>query len=137
MELKPKTIRKVKQIVDGSVNGAAIEITWSDMDSCVIPSDFLRKSCPCASCIEQRNNKIYSASKTSLRIVEHDYATATNLLSIFAVGNYGINLQWEDGHDAGIYTYDYLRLLCISLNNEKICKNSGLTCDNGVCNCGK
>jgi ATP-binding protein involved in chromosome partitioning len=32
--------------------------------------------------------------------------------SIALVGAYGIKIRWSDGHDTGIYTYDYLLALC-------------------------
>jgi len=28
------------------------------------------------------------------------------------VGNYAIQPQWDDGHQTGLYTWDYLRFLC-------------------------
>jgi DUF971 family protein len=28
------------------------------------------------------------------------------------VGNYAIKIRWSDGHDTGIYTYEYLLSLC-------------------------
>ncbi len=36
----------------------------------------------------------------------------TKLSEIRPVGNYAIEFRWEDGHNAGIYTFDYLRSLC-------------------------
>lgn len=32
--------------------------------------------------------------------------------SIETVGKYALQLCWADGHNTGIYTYDYLRQLC-------------------------
>jgi DUF971 family protein len=28
------------------------------------------------------------------------------------VGNYALRFRWSDGHDTGIYTFDFLRRLC-------------------------
>jgi DUF971 family protein len=28
------------------------------------------------------------------------------------VGNYAIKVRWSDGHDTGIYTYEFLLSLC-------------------------
>ena len=33
------------------------------------------------------------------------------LAGVEPVGRYGMRLRWGDGHDTGIYTYDYLREL--------------------------
>ena len=37
---------------------------------------------------------------------------ATRLKTILPVGSYAITPVWEDGHEAGIYRWDYLRALC-------------------------
>ena len=34
------------------------------------------------------------------------------LNSIQTVGNYALQLIWGDGHQTGIYTFDYLREIC-------------------------
>lgn len=31
---------------------------------------------------------------------------------LFKIGNYAIGLRWGDGHDTGIYPFDYLRKIC-------------------------
>ena len=31
--------------------------------------------------------------------------------SVEAVGNYAIRIHWNDGHNAGIYSYNHLRSL--------------------------
>jgi DUF971 family protein len=61
----------------------------------------LRKHCPCANCLINRQNKpstyIPLYSEPQLRIRE-----------IKPVGNYAIQIVWDDGHDSGIYSYDKL-----------------------------
>lgn len=37
---------------------------------------------------------------------------ATRLKNINNVGSYGITIEWEDGHQFGIYDWHYLRTLC-------------------------
>jgi DUF971 family protein len=34
------------------------------------------------------------------------------LEGIRGVGNYAVELHWQDGHNTGIFTFDYLRSLC-------------------------
>jgi DUF971 family protein len=34
------------------------------------------------------------------------------LVSVSQVGNYALNLVWKDGHQTGIYTFEFLRSLC-------------------------
>jgi len=38
-------------------------------------------------------------------------ASASRLKNVEAVGNYAINIEWEDGHKYGIYDWHYLRAL--------------------------
>jgi DUF971 family protein len=33
-------------------------------------------------------------------------------VGIGGVGNYAIELRWQDGHSTGIYSFEYLRSLC-------------------------
>lgn len=44
--------------------------------------------------------------------LEDEDMPATRLRSVEAVGSYGIQIEWEDGHRYGIYTWRYLRALC-------------------------
>ena len=32
--------------------------------------------------------------------------------NVAQVGNYALQFHWDDGHNAGIYTWDYLYRLC-------------------------
>lgn len=36
-----------------------------------------------------------------------------NLEAATAVGSYAINFVWNDGHDSGIYSWDYLYEACL------------------------
>jgi len=35
-----------------------------------------------------------------------------NDLKLIPVGNYALRFVWDDGHDAGIYSWERLRLMC-------------------------
>ena len=35
-----------------------------------------------------------------------------SIISIAAVGNYALQISFDDGHNSGIYSWDYLRELC-------------------------
>lgn len=37
-----------------------------------------------------------------------------SLTEIHAVGHYGVQLVFDDGHDSGIYSWQYLRDLCVN-----------------------
>jgi DUF971 family protein len=87
----------------------ALRITWSDGVVSVYALTELRKSCPCATCKQERE----AAGQTALPIaavpdVQRDMATAE---SVELVGHYALRLRWRDGHDTGIYEYGWLRAL--------------------------
>jgi DUF971 family protein len=37
------------------------------------------------------------------------YKPALKIEEVAPVGNYALQIHWNDGHDSGIYTWDYLR----------------------------
>ena len=37
---------------------------------------------------------------------------STEMVELQRVGNYAIQIIWQDGHSAGIYSWEYLRELC-------------------------
>ena len=37
---------------------------------------------------------------------------SAELENLEIVGNYGLQIEWKDGHRHGIYTWGYLRQLC-------------------------
>ena len=38
--------------------------------------------------------------------------------SLEGVGNYALNIEWEDGHKYGIYNWHFLRSLCQAMNEN-------------------
>src|SRR3989338_1141065 len=84
---------------------AEFSIGWTDGHESRFPLPYLRKACPCAVCRGERANpddfKMISSETPELKA-----------LAIEPVGNYAVQLQWNDGHTAGIYTFDFLRKLC-------------------------
>jgi DUF971 family protein len=34
------------------------------------------------------------------------------MIDVEPVGNYAIRINWSDGHNTGIYSYDHLRRIC-------------------------
>ena len=79
----------------------AVRITWDDGHIGDYPRAYLRGYCPCALC---------QGHGSELKFVA---APDVKLTEITTVGNYALQLAWEDGHNTGIYTFDYLRSLCL------------------------
>ena len=81
-----------------------IRITWSDGHQGLYPYFYLRDHCRCASCIhEWSGEKLIPAGSIPENIVP------TN---IQAVGHYAVSIHWSDGHDTGIYPFDFLKEIC-------------------------
>jgi DUF971 family protein len=79
-----------------------LNIQWEDDSISLISLAVLRKNCPCANCIAERQSKpesyipLYSSVQTSLSDIK-------------VIGTYAVQLFWKDGHNTGIYTYDKLK----------------------------
>lgn len=77
-----------------------VRITWDDGHVGEYEQEYLRGHCPCAMCqghgAQRRFITVPGAVLTGMR----------------GVGNYAIELLWQDGHSTGIYSFEYLRSLC-------------------------
>ena len=86
-----------------------IKTLWKDGTKARLSLSDLRKYCPCAVCVDRREKQV---TQNALHVITSSEAAATDpVLGIVAVGRYAIKVTWEDGHDTGIYTFEYLREL--------------------------
>ena len=87
-------------------------IDWSDGRHCAYPITPLRLACPCADCRGGHENMgRHSDPKDLLDLSsDRDY----EIVRIEQVGNYALQFVWDDGHNSGIYTWDFLYRLCPS-----------------------
>lgn len=83
----------------------ALEIEWADGVVQHIPFARLRTACPCAVCKGEMGRPGRFDVRPELRPGEDELA------DINLVGLYGMGATWNDGHDTGIYTFEYLRAL--------------------------
>lgn len=92
-----------------------ITVRWADGSRSDLSSEILRRHCPCAACREKRGDdthaKPLTGKKRSLMIVESSLQQELELQQIWGVGQYALGLRWGDGHDSGIYTFEYLHEL--------------------------
>lgn len=100
---------------DISVSTARREmrILWQDGHESAYPFDLLRRECPCALCNDQRGKSSGTAGP-SLTVLSGPVLKAgeVQVKEVSPVGRYAINFVWSDGHDSGIYAFDYLRSIC-------------------------
>ena len=85
-----------------------LRVLWDDDAMCDYPFSYLRGWCPCAVCQGHVGER---------RFVEE--VEDPQLASIDMVGNYAVNPTWADGHETGIYTFEYLRSLGDELPDRK------------------
>lgn len=104
MKSKPKR-------VSASRKETILRIEWEDGHISEYPFGMLRAACPCADCRASHDQDQGAEEKDALELTFRDENT-TILEGIEQVGNYAVKLVWRDGHDAGIYTWDYLYHLC-------------------------
>lgn len=77
-------------------------INWNDGSEDLLKLKDLRKFCPCATCLAEREKQ----SKMYIPIFSENQVSAK---SIKQVGNYAVQIEWYDGHNTGIYEYKFLK----------------------------
>ena len=75
-----------------------LEVTFDDGRTFTLPCEYLRVYSPSA---EVRG---HSPEQAVLQTGKE----AVNIEDIEAVGNYAVKLKFSDGHDTGLYSWDYL-----------------------------
>lgn len=82
-----------------------LEMTFSDDLSVAVPTAFLRGFCPCAHC------QGHSGGPPKWNVLRTP--RSSEVVDVTPVGNYGMCIIWGDGHDTGIYAFDFLRSLVV------------------------
>ena len=90
-------------------------ITWEDKSTVNFPYHFLRDECPCAGCQGETLllGKHFEPKKPMTILPGGD-----EIRKIELVGNYAMQIWWGDGHDTGIYSWDYLQQLQTELSHR-------------------
>ncbi|MFZ0394830.1 MAG: DUF971 domain-containing protein [Terracidiphilus sp.] len=105
------TPKKVRVMIS---EGKGLEIEWADGHFSAWNFAWLRHACPCATCVDERNQQGRKAGqpKAKAAALLPMYAPPAKPAGAHAVGRYAIQFNWLDGHSAGIYSFDYLRRHC-------------------------
>ncbi len=79
-------------------------IIWQNDKKTAIGLEYLREQCPCANC---------KGETILLRTIRPPKRISTGeamykIKSIDLVGNYAVKISWADGHDTGVYSWEYL-----------------------------
>ena len=108
--MKPKEISEFSD--------TALLIIWDDGHESIYLYEDLRQSCPCAQCNDIRQSiESGRKGKTPFKRSIPLGTSIQNLLikpdKIDPVGLYALRFKWNDGHETGIYSFDFLRKLCM------------------------
>ncbi len=110
--LPPAAITPAKVRV-ALTEGTGLSIDWKDGHRSHWTFPFLRDACPCATCHEEREKtgrrpgELRPAPKQLLPI----YTPPARPLEALPIGRYALKFKWADGHESGIYSWDFLRRL--------------------------
>lgn len=87
------------------VLGPELVIVWDDGREDYLSLEMLRRACPCAMCKGEPDlfGKIYRGpdrplTPRSVEVAAHRW-----------VGSYALQIDWADGHNDGIYSFESLR----------------------------
>jgi DUF971 family protein len=103
--------------------GTGMEIEWKDGHYSSYSFPFLRDACPCALCDEERaktGRKPGDPPKLAPGALPM-FKPAAKPDHVEPVGKYAIKFRWNDGHELGIYSWQFLRDACPC----EACKNIG------------
>ena len=78
-----------------------VEVAWDDGTRYALPFEYLRVYSPSA---EVRG---HSGGEGKLELAKE----SVQVTSVEPVGVYAVRLHFDDGHDTGLYSWDYLREL--------------------------
>ena len=85
-------------------SNSQMRITWADGRVCNYGAVTLRRSCPCAQCVNE-----WTGERT---LKPEAISDEVEIKDVAVVGRYALNFRWSDGHETGIYSFQYLRDLC-------------------------
>lgn len=89
------------QIIEESDSDFSIK--WSDDTETRYSAARLRRSCPCAGCVNEWTGEKMLEDGT----VSDDLTIKSTAI----VGRYALSFTFSDGHDTGIFSFKYLREL--------------------------
>ena len=92
-----------------------LEIIWEDESVSTLSLKYLRDECPCATCKGETILLKTYRPPTKKMITPEMYIIG----NIETVGEYAVQITWKDGHNTGIYSWEYLQVLVKGQESEK------------------
>jgi DUF971 family protein len=98
----------IPRSLKGDATGLVIE--WSDGRRDTLSWKLLRDRCPCATCRVKRAEPPETTSNP-FQILAPEETQPVRVTAMTPVGNYAYQLDFSDGHKAGIFSLELLREL--------------------------
>lgn len=95
--VKMRKPTEVKRVAD------KLQVLWNDDSTVAVDFATIRKNCSCAVCLEM---------KVALSETQTYYQRAIRPVEILPVGNYALQISWEDGHRS-IVAFDRIENLAV------------------------
>ena len=108
MTFDPKSVKVHK------TSGTGMEIEWKDGHRSIYTFPYLRDACPCALCADEREKEGRQPGDPPRPIAGALplFKAMARPTEVEAVGKYAIRFTWNDQHQHGIFSWDYLREIC-------------------------
>lgn len=81
--------------------GTGLSISWADGRTDSLTAAALRRRCPCATCVDE-----WTGQK---RLDDSSVPDDLKIDDISLVGRYAVSIQFSDGHNTGLFTFQKLR----------------------------
>ena len=104
MRLEPTNIQQI---------GNELAIQWNDGTESYFDLEFLRRACPCAACGGEPD-VLGNIARPNVSYAPRSF----ELTGFDIVGGYALQPRWHDGHNTGIYSFQYLRRLASSVTSK-------------------
>jgi len=103
-----------KSVKVNLTTGTGVDIEWKDGHRSHYTFPYLRDACPCALCDDQRGKagRQPGESPKSAPGALPMFKAAARPETAEPVGKYAIRFHWNDGHELGIYSWQFLRDWC-------------------------
>ena len=105
MPLEPTNIQQI---------GNELAIRWNDGTESYLDLQFLRRACPCAACGGEPD-VLGNILRPNVTYSENSF----DLAGFQVVGGYALQPNWRDGHNTGIYSFQYLRRIAQPVTSSK------------------
>ncbi len=112
---KPPAVHADPRSVEVNITtGTGVDIEWKDGHRSHYSFQFLRDACPCAMCDEERDKSGRQPGEPAKPApgALPMFKPAVRPVEAEGVGKYAIRFTWNDGHQHGIYSWDFLRDVC-------------------------